>query len=108
MHVGWIEAYYMTSDYKWNDLEKTDKIAIGIVLPNPWVRHKGIGKTAYMKYIQYFRDLGVKKLYTQTWSGNLPMIHLAQSCGFQEINRFLDLRVVNGKTYDALTFCLNS
>lgn len=103
-HIGWCSAYYMTNNFKWNDFNKTDKIAIGIVLPDTQYRGLGIGKQVYKKYLEYFKFLGYRKIYTQTWSGNLPMIGLANSLGFKEINRFKNLRNVNGKFYDALTF----
>lgn len=103
-HIGWVSDYYMTNDYKWNDLEKTDKIAIGIVIPEQKYRHLGIGKQVYKEYLSYFKSLGYKEIYTQTWSGNIPMINLAKSLGFEEVNRFKDLRTVRDRKYDALTF----
>ena len=86
------------------DFNKTDKIAVGIVLPDTTYRGHGIGKLALRKYLEYFKNLGYTEIYTQTWSGNLPMIGLATSLGFKEINRYKDLRTVNGKKYDGLTF----
>ena len=103
-HIGWVAAYYMTDDFKYNKLDKTDKIAIGIVIPDISYRGLGIGKKVYKKYLDYFKSLGYTEIYTQTWSGNIPMVKLALSSGFKEINRYKDLRVVNGKKYDALTF----
>lgn len=106
-HIGWISAYYMTDDFKWNSLNQTDKIAIGIDIPDPKYRNLGIGKYAYLKYIEYFKSFGIKEIYTQTWSGNFPMINLALSAGFKEVNRYKNLRNVNGKNFDALTFKLD-
>lgn len=103
-HIGWISSYYMTDDFKWNDFEKTDKIAVGIDIADSKYRGLKIGKEAYKQYINYYKNLGFTELYTQTWSGNIPMINLAKSLGFEEINRYKDLRTVNGKKYDALTF----
>ena len=103
-HIGWISAYYMTYDYKWNDLQPTDKIAIGIDIPETKCRGLGVGKQAYKLYLDYFKSLGYKKIYTQTWSGNIPMINLALHSGFKEINRYKDLRTVNNQKFDALTF----
>ena len=103
-HVGWLGAYYITDEYKWNGEEETDKIAIGIDIPEVKYRGLGIGKNAYELYLEYFKSLGYKKIYTQTWSGNLPMINLALRLGFKEINRYKDLRTVKNKKYDALTF----
>ena len=106
-HVGWISAYYMTDDFKYNGLEKTNNIAIGIDIPDESMRGKGIGVRAIKKYLKYFKDLGYSKIYTQTWSGNYRMIHVAEKVGFKEINRFKKIRIVNGKKYDALTFVIN-
>lgn len=106
-HIGWISAYYMTDDFKWNNLTKTDKIAIGIDIPDNKHRGLGIGKECYKRYLKYFKSLGYREIYTQTWSGNDRMINLALSCGFKEVNRFKNLRIVNGNNYDALTFKIN-
>lgn len=106
-HVGWISAYYMTDDFKYNGLEKTNNIAIGIDIPDESMRGKGIGVRAIKKYLKYFKGLGYSKIYTQTWSGNYRMIHVAEKVGFKEINRFKKIRIVNGKKYDALTFVIN-
>ena len=106
-HVGWVSAYYMTDNYKYNGLEKTDNIAVGIDIPDESVRGKGVGTEAIKKYLKYFKDLGYSKIYTQTWSGNTRMIHVAEKIGFKEINRFKEIRNVNGKKYDALTFVIN-
>ena len=106
-HIGWISAYYMTNDFKWNGLTYTDKIAIGIDIPDTKYRGLGIGTQVYKKYLEYFRALGYKEIHTQTWSGNAPMIKLAMSSGFKEVNRFVNLRIVGGKSYDALTFAIN-
>lgn len=105
-HVGWISAYYMTDGFKYNGFEKTNNIAIGIDIPDESVRGRGIGTTAIKKYLKYFKRLGYTKIYTQTWSGNTRMIHVAEKLGFKEINRFKEIRIVNRKKYDALTFVI--
>lgn len=103
-HVGWISAYYMTEDFKYNGLDKTDKIAIGIDIPDENMRGKGIGTMAIKKYLEYFKKLGYEKIYTQTWSGNTRMINVANKIGFKEVNRYIGIRNVRNKKYDALTF----
>ena len=35
------------------------------------------------------------------------MIHVAETIGFKEINRYKEIRNVNGKKYDALTFVID-
>ena len=47
---------------------------------------------------------GMKKMYVQTWSGNLPMIALAEKLGFRQVCRKKGIRTVRGRKYDALTF----
>lgn len=106
-HIGWISAYYMTDDFRYNGLEKTNNIAIGIDIPDESMRGKGIGVQAIKKYLKYFKESGYSKMYTQTWSGNTRMIHVAEKVGFKEINRFKEIRNVNGKKYDALTFVID-
>lgn len=106
-HIGWISAYYMTDDFRYNGLEKTNNIAIGIDIPDESMRGKGIGVQTIKEYLKYFKELGYSKIYTQTWSGNTRMIHVAEKVGFKEINRFKGIRNVNGKKYDALTFVID-
>lgn len=106
-HIGWISAYYMTDDFRYNGLKKTNNIAIGIDIPDESMRGKGIGVQAIKEYLKYFKELGYSKIYTQTWSGNTRMIHVAEKVGFMEINRFKGIRNVNGKKYDALTFVID-
>ena len=89
-HIGWISAYYMTDD-----------------IPDKSMRGKGIGVKAIKEYLKYFKKLGYFKIYTQTWSGNTRMIHVAEKIGFKEINRYKEIRNVNGKKYDALTFVID-
>lgn len=106
-HIGWISAYYMTDDFRYNELKKTKNIAIGIDIPDEKMRGKGIGVKAIKEYLRYFKKLGYLKIYTQTWSGNTRMIHIAEKIGFKEVNRYEKIRDVNGKKYDALTFVID-
>ena len=46
-------------------------------------------------------------IYTETWSGNYPMIAMAEKIGFEECNRKRNIQVVRGNSYDSLTFKLN-
>lgn len=103
-HIGWISAYFMTDDFKYNGLNKTEKIAIGLDIPDESMRGKGVGTIAIKKYMEYFKTLGYKKIYTQTWSGNKRMVNLAKKVGFIEVNRYIGIRNVRNKKYDALTF----
>ena len=97
----------MTDDFKYNGIKKTNNIAIGIDIPDENMRGKGIGVKALKEYLRYFKKLGYLIIYTQTWSGNTRMVHVAEKVGFKEINRFKEIRNVNGKKYDALTFVID-
>jgi len=82
-------------------------VAVGLDIPPRDKRGRGYGKAALCAYMDYLFDkLDVDVLYTQTWSGNLPMISLAAKIGFAEVRRIKDLREVDGKRYDALTFAI--
>jgi len=96
-HIGWVSSYYIDGD--------KEKLAIGIGIPPLSARGKGYGNAAltlFMEHLFETREI----LYTQTWSGNLPMIALAAKLGFVEVGRITDLREVNGRKHDALTFAI--
>ncbi|MBQ5782744.1 MAG: GNAT family N-acetyltransferase, partial [Oscillospiraceae bacterium] len=67
----------------------------------------GNGTKALLLFIDYWKKLGYSHIYTQTWSGNYPMIKLADKLGFKEVCRKKDYREVNGQKYDAVTFKLD-
>ena len=96
-HIGWVSSYLM----------ENGKPAIGIDIPLPADRKRGLGSLAYLMLIHYFLRNGITEIYSQTWSGNLAMIALAEKIGFYECERLVDLRKVDGKSYDALTFQLD-
>ena len=92
-HIGWVSCY------------KTDeeKLAVGIDIPAVGNRGHGYGYNAlamFMAYLFEHEDV----LYTQTWSGNTPMLRLAEKLGFTECGRIPGIREVRGGKYDALTF----
>lgn len=102
-HIGWVSAY---TDLGYLDNEARIS-AIGIDIPNRTYRNCGYGKQALTLFIDYLRGKGHTTLFTQTWSGNIPMIKLAHSLGFVEYARVKDLRKINNQQYDAITFKLN-
>lgn len=99
-HIGWVSAYTDTDFY--DNPEET--VAIGIDIPEKQDRGNGNGSQALLQFMDYYRKLGHKKLLTQTWSGNAPMIAVAKKLGFREVSRAVGVRTVDGKAYDALTF----
>lgn len=99
-HIGWVTAY--------DDLGYIENpegiLAIGIDIPEKRHRGKGCGREALELWMEYLKSKGFRSLFTQTWSGNTPMIKLAEKLGFKEYARVKDLREVGGKKYDAVTF----
>ena len=97
-HIGWVSAY--------DDLEYVENeegiVAIGIDIPSVRHRRNGSGTAALRQFIDYLAANGQKSLYTQTWSGNYPMLSLAEKLGFKEVYRKKDYREIDGKKYDAL------
>lgn len=83
------------------------KCAVGIDIPAVAARGKGYAFAALKLFIGYLLENGERGIYTQTWSGNVRMIGLAEKLGFEEYRRKKGLRTVAGKPYDGLTFRLN-
>lgn len=105
-HVGWCGGYTIDEDCCISD--EGSLFAIGVCIPPMSARRKGYASAALKLYIQYFREHGVSEVYTQTWSGNIRMIALAEKLGFVECRRKPGLRTVRGEAYDGLTFCLKN
>ena len=102
-HIGWISSY---TDLGYIDNEEGIR-AIGLDIPCVEDRNKGYGAVAFRMFLDYLREHGERSFFTQTWSGNLPMVRLAEKLRFREIVRIKDLREVRGRKYDALTFRLD-
>jgi len=99
-HIGWVSSY--------NIDDSKEKIAVGIDIPPVGLRCKGYGESALSLFIAYLLNhRGINIVYTQTWSGNTPMLRLADKIGFVEIKRILNLREVRGRLFDALTFSIS-
>lgn len=99
-HIGMVNAYYIDGD--------NDRLAVGITLRESAYWGRNLGSQAFPLWLDYqFRATGRKRLYCQTWSGNIRMIRLAEKCGFFESQRQKGARQVRGESYDALTFALN-
>ena len=103
--VGWVSAYFITANYEWTPTARAAHgIAVGLVIAAPQDRARGYGVAAVYSYLNYLRGQSYSEAYTQTWSGNLPMIHLAKKLGFVEVERKTGQRMIQGKAYDGLTF----
>lgn len=101
-HVGWVSRYF---DLGY--LDNPEKIpAVGINIAEQNVRGHGVGTEALKQFIDYQRAHGARCVYTQTWSGNVRMLRVAEKLGFVPYACVKDLRTVRGKLYDALTLKL--
>jgi len=104
-YIGWCNVYCIDEDYSYTDDEAY--CAVGINIPEVAMRGKGYATQALCMFIQYLLERGETPIFTQTWSGNHRMIHVAEKIGFEECRRKEQLRVVRGARYDGLTFRLN-
>ena len=104
-HIGWLSAYPI--DDQCCISETGERCAVGLTIPGGAARGKGYGFAALCLYIRYLLDCGVAEVYTQTWSGNVRMIALAEKLGFRLFLRKPGLRTVRGARYDGLTFRLD-
>lgn len=106
-HIGWVCSYLLDDSYEWISPEEHPKIerrAIGIDICENEFWSKGIGPAALKIFMNYHLNMGYQELYTQTWSGNVAMIKAALKLGFQICSTKKNVREVDGKRYDALTF----
>ena len=78
-------------------------LAVGISIFEHNLWGNGIGTNALRAFINYHFENGEDEIYTQTWSGNVRMIHCAKKLGFIECNR--NIGEADGQ-YDGLTFKL--
>ena len=101
-YIGWISCYCIDENFVATDDDAL--YAFGIDIPEKKYRSKGLGFQAFSAAIEYYKAHGIDEVYTQTWSGNTPMIRLAQKIGFKLVDVKKDAREHNGKKFDALTF----
>ena len=101
-HVGWVSRYFDL-----DTVENPEKIpAVGIDVPERDARGSGVGTEALRQFIDYLKRCGYRRVYTQTWSGNVRMLRVAEKLGFVPYACVKDLRTVRGQKYDALTLKL--
>lgn len=106
-HIGWVSSYLIDENYEWVGKIKEGQTAyraVGIGICESDVWGHGVGTKVLRTFMNYYFDQGCHELYIQTWSGNIRMIRCAQKLGFQECEREIGNREVNGKKYDGLTF----
>ncbi len=99
VHLGWTNRYLIGP--------ARDRLAIGIDLPDLACGGRGVATIAFALHAEFrFKTEGCPRLYTETWSGNLPMVGLAMRAGFVECEREVGRREVRQRSYDALCFVL--
>lgn len=110
-HIGWVSSYLVDENYQFITLAEAKDgqriyraVGIDICETNAW--GKGVGTNALRAFINYYCRYGFESIYTQTWSGNTRMLRCAEKLGFEECNRYVGIRQVEGTAYDALTFRL--
>lgn len=104
-YIGWINSYRIDAQYCFSN--SGDLCAVGIDIPSLSARGKGYAAAALTLFIDYLLNQGEKDIFTQTWSGNVRMIHLAHKIGFEECCVKKEFRAVGNQKYDGLTFRLN-
>lgn len=104
-YIGWVNSYRIDETY--NFTKDHGYCTVGIDIPDLTVRGKGYSYQALYVFIKYLLRHSEKSVYTQTWSGNERMLHVAEKIGFEECGRNTGVRLVRGKTYDGLTLKLN-
>ena len=105
-HIGSVNAYHIDENYEWIGKVENGQpahLAVGIDICEHNLWGNGIGTNALRAFINYHFENGEDEIYTQTWSGNVRMIHCAEKFGFIECNR--NVGEVDGQ-YDGLTFKL--
>lgn len=105
-YIGWVTSYCLDEDCNYTE-ERTDRRAVGLDIPERAARGRGFAYQALGLFLPYLMEHGENKLFTQTWSGNERMVHIARTLGFEECRRKKGFRTVRGEKYDGLTFRLN-
>lgn len=101
-YIGHISCYCIDDDF--NPTDEEGHYAFGISIIPVAFRGRGYGCEALRAAAEVLAKQGLKEMYVQTWSGNTPMIALAEKLGFRQVCRKKGIRTVRGRKYDALTF----
>lgn len=112
VHIGSVSAYCIDENFDWRRLSAEEgrrkaRWAVGIEINESSYWSGGWGTQALTAWVKYHLEGGYTDLYTQTWSGNVRMVALAEKLGFRECCRKKGIRHVRGGVYDGLTFRLD-
>ena len=108
VHIGSLNCYLNDKEYNWKSKADGGCLhTLGIDISESAYWYKGLGTQAFVAYINYNLSHGIYDLYTETWSGNGPMIRMAEKIGFEVCRRTANAITLNGQCYDSLAFKLN-
>lgn len=103
--LGRINSYQIDDHYDWT--EKGGYFTIGIDIFKKKHRRCGYGREAWALYLDYLRTKGITEVYTQTWSGNIPVQILIEKFGFNLVHVKKNYQLVQGKNVDGYSYCLH-
>ena len=91
-YIGWVSSYKIDANFEYtrDDGFRT----IGIDIPDASAQGRGYSYQALGLFIQYLLDHEENEIFTQTWSGNERMIHIAEKMGFEECCRNIHKEVM--------------
>ena len=111
-HIGLVSSYYLREDFTpvpWEDIDQGKNAAenravraLGIEICEMDCWGRGVGGRALAAFMDYYRALGERRFFVETWSGNTRMLRCAEKLGFTEVHRTKAAYTVNGREYDAL------
>lgn len=96
--LGGVSSYWQIKETNW--------LSVGITLFDPEQRGRRLGQEALGLWCEYlFCGMdSLVRLDLRTWSGNLPMMKVAEKLGFREEARFRNANIVRGKYYDGMGY----
>jgi len=104
-HIGSVNSYYIDDDF--NYTRGDGNFTIGIDIIKPTNRRQGCGTEAWLLYIRYALKHGFEEVYTQTWSGNYPVLALMEKIGFERVHVKKQYQIVTDEKVDGYTLKLN-
>lgn len=84
--------------------KEKDTLSLGVMYTLKEYRGKGYGREMIALFLDYAKFLGYKKVFTKTWSKNIPSNTLFKSLGFIETRRKLKDRIDGDDTVEYLKF----
>ncbi|MCD2256741.1 GNAT family N-acetyltransferase [Agrilactobacillus fermenti] len=96
--VGEVSAHYVDGS-----LQRWLEVGIVIYAPSQW--HQGIGKQALRQWLtKVFDQIALPHIGLTTWSGNLRMIHLAESLGLKKEAEIRQVRFWQNRYWNSVKY----